>query len=421
MASNPSITATIKDINSDTIALTGDKNVLIRYRSTANVTMSATAYGESVINLDTAIIRNGNDTLYAVTGDFNNVESEEFTFSVEDSMGRVGRKTVTVDMIPYIELTCNIANNKPDADGDMRIECTGDYFNGSFGARSNSLTVKYRYKKSGGSFGSWKSMSVSTLGDGYTAYADLSGLDYQASYAFEVQAEDELTIVGSEESGVSSLPVFHWSGEDFTFEVPVEFNSTEETRIHGDLWLRGGGNYGNRLKFGDGSYCYIAEDTDDDMTIHAESINLETDKLLLNGNNITLDSGEWTPEVYDEAARVYEYQAGWYSRMGDVVTVGFFLKVYCYSGYEDTEIVISGLPFEVGAKASGGGVCSGAYVAGGYTFQCFVAEEGSTEITVRVQECDRTSDGNIDTSASGCYYPEDGGTITLSGTITYIA
>jgi hypothetical protein len=71
-------------------------------------------------------------------------------------------------------------------------------------------------------------------------------------------------------------------------------------------------------------------------------------------------------------------------------------------------------------SAAGGGMCSGAYVAAGFDFQCFVAET-SGSITARVQACNNTSQANLSTSSSGCKYRSGGGEITLSGTITFMA
>lgn len=39
--------------------------------------------------------------------------------------------------------------------------------------------------------------------------------------------------------------------------------------ITGNLRLKGSGNYGNYLYFGDGSYCYLQEDTDDHLKVYA--------------------------------------------------------------------------------------------------------------------------------------------------------
>jgi hypothetical protein len=69
---------------------------------------------------------------------------------------------------------------------------------------------------------------------------------------------------------------------------------------------------------------------------------------------------------------------------------------------------------------AGGGMCAGAYVSAGFTFQCFVAETDGT-ISTRVQACNNTSATNLSTSKSGCWYPSGGGEITISGTITYVS
>ena len=102
------------------------------------------------------------------------------------------------------------------------------------------------------------------------------------------------------------------------------------------------------------------------------------------------------------------------------MTVGFYIKATCNSGWNSTEITISGLPYTPMYTASGGGMCSGAYVNSGWNFQCFVAETSGI-ITTRVQSCNHTASINLSTSASGCFYCLNGGEITLSGTINFIA
>lgn len=374
MARKPSIEVYVKDVNSDTVSLTGDNRLLIRYHSSAFVTAYATAYDGASINNDMWIIRNGDETGYDSEYTFNHVESSEFIVSVEDSNGNVGTATYSASTIPYIELTCHAENNKPDASGYMRLECSGDYYNDTFGAKNNVLSVDYRYAKSGGTLGGWRNMTVTVSGNTYTAYADLSGLDYKESYTFEMRATDRLMSVTSSEAGVSSLPLFHWSRDEFVFEVPVKFNAGAE--------ISDGGTGGD------------------------------------GGGDV--ECGLWTPQLDSGALDYYRERSGWYSRNGYVVTVGFYIKADCYSGYDDYDIVIYGLPFTPTNSASGGGICSGAFITGGKTFQCYVAEANLDEITVRVQDCDRDYGENIGTSASGCRYPEGGGTITLSGTITYM-
>lgn len=431
--SNITIYASVVDTNPTTVDLTGDDSVLIRYHSSATASMDA--YSSGVIDEDSCVIRNGGNTGYGTEYTFDNVESNVFSFTAQDSRGNTGNKSITVEMIDYIRLTCNIGNEKPDTSGNMTLTCSGNYFNDSFGAEDNTLSVQYRYKTQSGSFGSWKSMSVSKSGNSYTASASFSGLDYQSTYVFETRAIDKLTTITSSESSVKSSAVFHWSDSDFVFEVPVTFNAgasgvaaqiddggstsnaiNGDFSISGNLRLKGDGNYGNTLYFGDGSYSYITEASDDDLTIKSSDLNLNVTNLYLNGNSIKY--GTWTPTLSSSAVSSYSVQQGWYQKLGNVVTIGWQIKANCNSGYSSTSISISGLPFTPTYDASGGGICSGAYVSAGFNFECWVAGT-SGSITARVQACNNTSSANLSTSASGLFYRNSGGEITLGGTICY--
>lgn len=432
----PIITASVVDTNWETTALTDDPNVLIKYFSDAKATMSAKPQGAQTIDEDMYIIRNGGKTAFGKEYTFENVESNEFTFSAADNSGLTNSVTLTPTMIDYIKVTCNIAHNRPDALGNMTVACSGDYFNDTFGdaagAAENSLTVQYRYSTANGAFSDWTDMRVTLIGNSYYASASLEipNFNQNSFYSFETRAWDMLTSADSSENGVKSLPVFHWGENDFTFEVPVNFKAGTngatfeevdgDLSVTGNLRLKGDGNYGNYLNFGDGNYCYIAELTDDEMTIRASKIHLSADGVYVDNYPIPiLEKGVWTPRLNSSAISYYTTQYGWYSKMGQTVTVGFYIKATCNSGYSSTVISISGLPFVPMHSAAGGGLCSGAYMGSGVDFQCYVAET-SGSITTRVQAYN-TSATNLSTSASGCFYRSGGGEITLSGTITFMS
>lgn len=434
----PIVTGTVVDTNTKTIDLTGDKTgkTLIKYFSNAKATMTAEAQKGAVIDENLYIIRNGENSAYSTECIFENVENNVFTFSAEDSRGLVSKDKVELDMVEYSKLTCSIANNRPDALGNMTVACSGNYFNDTFGAVHNTLTVQYRYTTAGNAFSDvWYDMQVTEYSDRYYASADFTIPDFNQnqSYSFETRAIDKLVTISSADSGVKSIPVFHWGENDFVFEVPVTFNAGLEGEfnekevfegdktITGNLRLKGSGNYGNTLFFGDGSYCYITEPEDDVMHIKAKRIDLNANGVYVDGYAIPiLDKGTWAPYLNSGAISSYTTQYGWYSKMGQFVTVGFFIKASCNSGYDSTNISISGLPFTPMFSAAGGGMCSGAYVSAGFDFQCFVVETSGT-ITTRVQSCNHTSQTNLSTSASGCRYRSGGGEITLSGTISFMA
>jgi hypothetical protein len=440
---NPVIAYSITDVNTTTSALTGNSSTLVKYYSNAKATMTVTPQKEAALNEDLYIIRNGNNTAYATSTTFNAVENNTFTFSAEDSRGNYTLKTATPTMVNYVKLTCNMDDNLPNAAGAMTVTCHGNYFNGFFGAVSNSLTVQYRYKLSTASaFGSWTNMTATTQsGHQYTATASLSGLDYTKAYVFQCRAVDKLATVTSAESTVRSIPQFHWGADDFVFEVPVTFNAGAtgisggggtssgtiegDCNITGDLRLKGSGNYGNTLYFGDGSYCYIKEATDDtltlnasDMLMYADSLNLNVDELYFKNKSIAY--GTWTPTLTSTGAvSSYTVQQGWYQKLGSVVTIGWQIKAIINSGYNASTITISGVPFTPTYDASGGGICSGAYVSAGLNFECWVVNT-SKNITARVQSCNNTSAANLTTSASGLCYRSGGGEMTLGGTITFM-
>ncbi len=440
MANNPIITASVVDVDSTTIALTGNANTLIKFFSNAQATMSAEAQGGATINNDMYVIRNGNKTGYGTTHIFENTENNVFTFSAEDSNGNIGTAKVTLPMVDYEKVTCNIANNRPDALGNMSVACSGVCFNDTFGAVSNTLTAQYRYKTYGGTFSGWYDMSVTKNGNSYYASADFTipSFNQNQLYSFETRATDKLMTTPSKTLTVKSIPLFHWGENDFVFEVPVTFNAgvagatsaanaesdTYEgsKTITGNLRLKGTGNYGNHLLFGDSNFCYIAELTDDVMTVKASKIYLNASGGVYVDNYAipSLEKGIWTPSLNASAISSYTTQYGWYSKMGQSVTIGFYIKATCKSGYTSTSISISGVPFTPLHPAAGGGMCSGAYVSANNNFQCFVAETNKT-ITTRTQACNNTTATNLTTSASGCFYRSSGGEITLSGTITFIA
>lgn len=425
MGIKPTVLGSVVDTNSATIALTGDKYTLIRYHSNAKATMYANAKEPGAsIDENLYIIRNGDRTGYGREYTFNNVEDGHFRFSAEDSMGNVGTYTLDVPLIDYQKLTCYLGDDRPDGDGKITLTCSGLFFNGSFGAVDNTLTVKCRYKPYGGSYSAWTNMSVSCGAYGgasdYTASAQLTGLDYQNSYSFEVMATDLLETATVSTEGVRSTPIFHWGGGDFQFEVPVEMH--EHAVIWDDLSVGGNVSLGGEIMMNNGGIWYGDDNStcfygtaNHSLTLKAPQINLLSDTINLNG--AIIERGTWTPEV--AIGNSPTTQQGWYTKIGKVVTVGFFVKTNCASGYELFPIMIAGLPFIPWCAAAGGGMCSGAYVSAGFNFQCFVAET-TGNITTRVQACNNTAAANLATSASGCKYPTGGGELTVSGTITYM-
>ena len=361
------LTAEVKDINPVTVSLTGDENVLVKYCS--NIEASLTAFPKKHAILETYYIKNGTTRINSAYHVFEGAENSSFYFYTKDSRSNVVTQTIDMPLVDYIKPTVNIGGNRPDTSGKLTLIASGNYFNQSFGAVNNSLTVEYRYKVDGDdSFNNWTQMSVSISENTYTATVSLSGLDYRANYTFEVRAVDKLLTISSEKTGVQSIPVFDWSKEDFNFNCDV--------RIKGDLRLKGDGNYGNKLSFGDGDYAYIHEPTDDDLEIKATDLTLNATNININGSNLirvndvplpVVSAGTWEPMVTENSILgTYEVRQGWYYRVGNVCTIGWNIKVNVVSGdtaNRSKQIKIANAPYFPAYATAGGGICHNAYVS----------------------------------------------------------
>ena len=104
-------------------------------------------------------------------------------------------------------------------DGTARLSLKGNYFNKSFGAKSNSLQITYQVDS-----GELIDV-VATLDDNtYKATVDLTGFDYTRSFAFTITVMDELDTVTKPLTLQPGIPVFDWGQKDFAFHVPVSIN-----------------------------------------------------------------------------------------------------------------------------------------------------------------------------------------------------
>ena len=220
---NPTLSPTVKDIGSVSITLTGDaNNKLIKDYNVMSVSAGATALKEATIK--SYKISCGGKSITTESGTLDFVDSGTFTFSVTDSRGNTTTQKVTKTLIPYVKLTCNLSANAPTTAGDMTFTVKGNYFNGSFGAVTNTLTVQYRYKTNSGSYGAWTNLTPTISNNTYTANGSLTGLDYQNSYTIQARALDAIYDENprvSAEKKVKTTPVFDWGENDFNFNVPV--------------------------------------------------------------------------------------------------------------------------------------------------------------------------------------------------------
>lgn len=282
---DPVFSLELTDANEITKALTGDaSNKFIKYHS--NVSYNTNAAPRNSATLKSQEITCNGVKRTTATGTFNNVESATFTVTATDSREYTSSYTTTKTLIDYVRITSNIEANL-STDGVLTLKLNGNCFNGSFGARTNTLTLQYRYKNGSG-YSAWTTVSdssVSRSGNTYSTTVTVSGLDYRNQYTVQARAMDLLETKNSVELSIRSLPVFDWGENDFAFHVPVTINnatvpSIEAQGTSGDWYYR---------KWSDGtSECWCTKTFEVSVTNTWGS--LFTSGMIA-GSNLALPSG----------------------------------------------------------------------------------------------------------------------------------
>ena len=481
----PTLSPFVYDTNDETIDLTGDDTKVIRYHS--NMYCEANPTAKNSASIQNTVVQCGTSAFVGNSHTFNDAESGNFTFITTDTRGLTRQMTENLTVVNYIHLTCVMKDSKPDTSGNFTFEVDGNCFNGSFGVASNTLTVQYRYKAGSGSYSAWANMTVSRSGNTYSATVDITGLDYTQTYTFQARATDQLETITTDETAVKTLPIFDWSGEDFNFNVPVNF-SAGATGISGGGGLAYGtcstiggtstkvvnsDDFGDTLETGksirvkfsyantvaspylnvngtgaklikkygstgsvayywytgevidfvyDGSYWVMVNAAPATTTYYGitklQSTISNTDTVALTPGAVYdfVKQGTWTPTV--TGCSSYSIRQGWYSKIGDVVTIGWLVTgTFSSSTTTSTVLTISGVPFTNGdALASGGGVVFNGWINTDGYFVGWALAGGSTQIQGRTADSSHAAGGiGLGTGL----YNNPGATFTVSGTLTY--
>lgn len=210
----PEVQGAVEDTNETSKALTGSTGKMVRFCSDLLCTINATArHGATIAQQRIAaeVLTDGD------TKTIPSVDVESVTFDATDSRGYVSSVTVPIDLVPYIKLTCRASAARVDAtSGAVKLSISGSYYNGSFGAADNELTLRYRVGD-----GVWTSVTPTISDNAYTAEVTVMGLTYNQSYVLTVSASDKLSTASQSLPVKKGIPVFNWGEDDFEFCVPA--------------------------------------------------------------------------------------------------------------------------------------------------------------------------------------------------------
>ena len=240
----PSVSVTAVDTNADVIALTGSNKRIVKGFSDVKVTTTATAKNSASISSVSVTCGSEKKTGTSVT--FDDVESATIKATATDSRGYPTTTTASgLTLVNYIVPTIKetITRESPTSD-IVNIHVEGNWFNGSFGAVTNTLKVQVRYKpKSQAEYTDedvYQDMTVTKSGNTYTASISIAGLVYTQAYSIRIRVRDAIhehqgPIADPvwRETGISKgVPVFDWGEDDFRFNVPIYSGGVNYTYIY---------------------------------------------------------------------------------------------------------------------------------------------------------------------------------------------
>lgn len=220
---------TVEDVREDTVALTGGGNKMIRGMNKLHAVATSTVRKGATVETSYILNVRGNE-IDGLDGYIENTDVEYFDAYLQDSRGNYDSANVTLEVIDYIPLTCNVeAEMRLDTtDGESaEIEYTisGNWFNGSFGLVQNALQLQVIFEGSGGGI-STEILDIpadAIDGNTYSATFIEKGFNYQETWIVSATAKDSLNTIGvtSKSKQLTAQTVFDWSKSDFNFNVPI--------------------------------------------------------------------------------------------------------------------------------------------------------------------------------------------------------
>lgn len=350
----------VAEIATDThsYSLTGSQYKFIK--GYTNVTVATGAEARKRATITSHYISNGttvnSTTINAATGTIKAVNYTQFIFKATDSRGESTTATLTRELVDYIPLTIGIKVPTPTIEGVANLTVSGNYFNGNFGAKDNTLIVMYRYREANGEWNSWE-YATPTINDNgtYTASVEVTGLDYRKAYGFQAHAIDRIYTKYSEEKVVRAIPVFDWGENDFMFNVPIGVNGVSmvdfvvEQGVDGDWKYRiwnSGRREGWLTTLIEGAECNIAFGT---ALYRTSNVSIPwSDKLFYSGSgtNLTYDyhtfsfhSNQGTPAWVWDATGISD--SSYFSiilvRPSTATISGYFNAYFCIHPREEDE------------------------------------------------------------------------------------
>jgi len=225
--SEPTVTATVVDSNTATVALTGSNNTIVKGYSNALATITATAKNSATIVERTVTC--GSLTASTTPVTLNNVMSNVFTVTTKDSRGYTASAIVTKTFLDYTALafTSVITERINTTSNTINVTLSAQYFNSTFGTVANTLELKFRSKESTAAWGAtYTTLTAVKSGNTFTYSGTLgTAFDFQKEYNFEFVATDKIKSITSAKTVTKGIPLLDIGKTDVNINGELKVNS----------------------------------------------------------------------------------------------------------------------------------------------------------------------------------------------------
>lgn len=219
---SPVITGTVIDTNETTKTLTGNENVIIKYKSTPRITTQIQITSPNDDNSTLSYLQVAGNNISDLTQrvfDVQNPTQNSFIIKAINSRDYSTETPLTAStgFIDYILPTVTITSAKrtEPTTGDATIEYKGDWFNGNFSENvPNTLTLSWKYKEKGQTaYTSGGTLTPTIKDNTFSGTINVDGLfNYLKQYDVIIVVEDKLTSVDSAVVNIPrGFPIFWWS------------------------------------------------------------------------------------------------------------------------------------------------------------------------------------------------------------------
>lgn len=220
------------DSNKETVKITGNNQQIIRNHSTIEINLvNLKSFKGAILNKCTATINGITKSFSNIAGilidnislDFGTInvaKNTKMSVTLTDSREYSVTKELNINVINYIDLSINaIIKRTQPTTGEVEVEYSGNYFNGSLGNIKNTLSLNWYYREKGAS--TWTkggilapTIKANTYSNGTTKISLGKIFDYQKAYEFYLEISDKLMILKPIYNVTQGIPAFNW-GKDF--------------------------------------------------------------------------------------------------------------------------------------------------------------------------------------------------------------